>query len=300
LSFLTQQPTNEVRERLAHSCVLPGWQTSFATLAAHYLNPAPGRQPLGKTAFLQRAVSLAGLGLLLHLYNSGPGNGCQPLLLCADNPLPAVREVSRRTLGLARRRLRDAFREALRTELTERGDNARTATEYQAWATERLRDKEQAQYLDALKLEKVLGATDFEAAVRALTGPGLKAAGSKSAESCASSLGQRLGIQWPRRQGAGQPYLLPVAAVYDALVCSLLVPGQVVPIEDFWQLAYERFGLLCGALVPDDQLRLGSVGIPNVSLDDLQRNARAVLDELRRLGYARTYADEVTLISAGW
>jgi hypothetical protein len=32
----------------------------------------------------------------------------------------------------------------------------------------------------------------------------------------------------------------------------------------------------------------------------LQANARAVLEELRRLGYARTYADEVTLISPNW
>lgn len=300
LGISTKQATAGVRERLAKSCILLGWQASFTTLAAHYLNPAPGKPPLEKTAFLQRAVSLAGLGLLLHLYNSGPGNGCQPLLLCADNPLPTVREVSRHTLGLARGRLRGAFQEALRTELERSSDNTRSTDDYQAWATSWLQEKERAQYLDALVLEKTLGASDFEAAVRALTGPGLRAAGSKSAESCASSLGQRLGIQWPRRQGIGQPYLSPVAAVYDALVCGLLAPGQVVPIEDFWQLAYERFGLLCGALPLDDQRHLSSVGILNLSLDDLQANARAVLDELRRLGYARTYADEVTLISAGW
>ncbi|TGE25963.1 hypothetical protein E5K00_12455 [Hymenobacter aquaticus] len=300
LGTFAGQATAAVRARLAASCVLPNWQTCFATLTEHYTHPAAGQAPLEKTAFLQRAVSLAGIGLLLHLYNSSPGTGCQPLFLCADHPTPSIREIGRHSLALARRRLRGAFRDALRAELEKRGDQHRTTAEYEAWADTRLLEKERAQYLDEFTQQIEAGLSDFEAAVRALTGPGLKAAGSKSAESCASSLGQRLGLQWPRRQGSGKPYLAPVAAVYDALVSGLLAPGEVLPAEDFWQLAYERFGLLCGAVLPDDQARLASVGIRNASLADLQANARAVLDELRHLGYARTYADEVTLISASW
>jgi hypothetical protein len=203
--------------RLAASCVLPAWQQSFAMLTRH-------AESFDKPALLQRAGTLAGLGLWLHLYNSGEeSKKCQPLLLCANHPLPMVREASRRTLALARRRLRATFTAALAEELTEKnGVHEMSADEYRAWLPSQVKEKDAARCELEFNKEIMARRPPFEAAVRALTTPGLKAAGSISAEECAGSLGRRLGLQWPRGKGGGERYLLPVAAVYDALIPALL------------------------------------------------------------------------------
>ena len=282
-----------VAKRLAASCVLSAWQQSFALLTRH-------ASTLDKPALLQRAGTLAGMGLWLHLYNSGAAV-CQPLLLCADRPLAMVREASRRTLALARRRLRATFTAALAMELEQSGEHEMTADQYRQWLPLQVKKKDAARCELEFDKEIMARRSPFEAAVRALTTPALKAAGSISAEECAGSLGRRLGLQWPRGKGGGERYLLPVAAVYDALVPALVKPDERIAAEEFWERAYTQFGFVCGVNLPDDFDRLAAVGVRGgLSPAHLQANARAVLEELRRLGYARTYADEVTLISPSW
>ncbi|SHJ79267.1 hypothetical protein SAMN02745146_0178 [Hymenobacter daecheongensis DSM 21074] len=297
-------PDSDIQQKAQESCVLKNLQESFTTLAEY--------EPyLDKTALLQRTVTLAGFGLLLHLFN-GNSDTCQPLLLCASDHPMAVREASRHTLALARRRLRSVFGDSLRQELIQRGDHKLSEEEYRDWAStwlpaESFTADQIQRYALEYEQELLAGETHFEAAVRALTGPAMAIIGrtksgqdSVTPEGCSKHLGRRIGLQWPRKHGRGERYLMPVGAVYDALVTSLLHHKEVIQAEVFWELAYKRFGLICGALPEVDGERLARLGIRNVTSAQLAANARGIIEDLTRLGYARTYADDVTLISAMW
>jgi hypothetical protein len=297
-------PDSDIQQKAQDSCVLKNLQEGFTILAEY-------GQYLDKTALLQRTVTLAGFGLLLYLFN-GNSDSCQPLLLCASSHPMAVREASRHTLALARRRLRSVFGDSLRQELKRRKDDKLSEEEYRDWASTWLPAEfftaDQIQrYALEFEQELLAGETPFEAAVRALTGPAIAIIGktktgkeSVTPEGCSKYLGSRIGLQWPRKHGRGERYLLPIGAIYDALVTSLLHHKEVVQAEVFWELAFKRFGLICGALPEVDGERLARLGIRNVTSAQLAANARGIIEDLTRLGYARTYADDVTLISAMW
>ena len=281
----------KLSEVVGASDALLALQRAFRNLAGH-------AQPLGKQELLSRAGRLAALGLWVHLLNAGGSEKRQPLLLCGPQPLSEVRAASHRGIALAQRQLRRHFGAAIYAELQAGGTENLSVEKYREWA-EDLSDKHRERYLLELEQELDAGAEPGKAVCSALITPALRAMGSENegADKYVAALGRRLGL-WPRHPGRAGHHLKPVAAVYDALVTGLVEPGQTVRYRDFWQRAAEEFGLVCGARGSADLEALAQAGMRGLTPAHLATNSRAVLQELSRQGYARTYADGEALISA--
>lgn len=271
---------------------------TLRTLQQGFHRLALRKDSLGKLELLVRAGRLAGLGLWLHLLNAGAGERRQPLLLCGPQPPAEVLSASHRGIALAMRQMRRHFSEALYAELEIRGDHELLASDYQGWAAE-LGSDYQERYLLELDQELAAGLAPGRAACSALVAPALRLVGSKSdgPDKLVETLGRRLGL-WPRFPGRAGRHLKPAAAVYDALVPALLEPGQVLRFGEFWQRAADEFGLVCGARGNTDLDLLAKAGMRGITPAQLAQNARLVLRELSRQGYARTYADGEALIGA--
>lgn len=282
-------PKPDLDDLLHTSASLRALQAAFQNLAAH----APR---LGKLELLARAGRLAGLGLWVHLVNAGATGPRQPLLVCGPQPPPEVRNASHRGIALAQRQLRRNFSAALYAELQKRGEANLTADTYREWAAD-LEPEPQERYLLEFDQELEAGAEPGRAACWALVTPALRAVGSKTggADKSFKQLGNRLGL-WPRYTGRAGHHLKPGAAIYDALVPALLAPGQTMRFQEFWQKAADEFGLLCGARGSADLTALAQAGMRGLTPAQLALNARSVLQELSRQGYARTYADGEALV----
>ncbi|QIL78389.1 hypothetical protein [Hymenobacter sp. HDW8] len=276
--------------------------------------------PLTGPELLSRFTTMATLGIWLHLLN---GNSPQPtpLLLCAANSTDGARSGSQQALARAGSRLQKCFTAALMEELSNRGMDDLSTDAYAAWGQEIFEAPKSPKKGQAPKPPKVdqeakarfeldfeqftiSEASLFAAACRALTPPASERIAKKKAASTplgsVNDLGRHLGLYWPRRQGAGARSLRPTAALYDALVPSLLQDKTPVSAREFWRLATTKLGLISGEGGPEDLALLTRAGINGVTLADLKRNAHDVRDELTRLGYARTYADDVTMIATSW
>ena len=276
---------------------ITGASTPLLALQRAFRNLAGHAEQLGKQELLIRAGRLAAVGLWVHLLNAG-GEKRQPLLLCGPQPSSEIRAASHRGIALAQRQLRKHFGAAIYAELKAGGTENLPVEQYREWA-EDLSDKHRERYLLELEQELDAGAEPGEAVCSALVTPALRAMGSESegADKYVAALGRRLGL-WPRHTGRAGHHLKPVAAVYDALVTALVEPGQTVRYRDFWQRAAEEFGLMCGARGSADLEALAQAGMRGLTPAHLAANSRAVLQELSRQGYARTYADGEALISA--
>ena len=280
----------DLEELFAASGSLRTLQKGFHRLAAR-------KDSLGKLELLARAGRLAGLGLWVHLLNAGAGEQRQPLLLCGPQPPGEVQSASHRGIALALRLLRRHFSEALYAELENRGDHELPASDYREWAAE-MDNSYRERYLLELDQELDAGIAPGRAACAALVTPALRLIGSKNegADKYVAALGRRLGL-WPRYPGRAGRHLKPVAAIYDALVPALLEPGEVLRFREFWQRAADEFGLVCGARGNTDLEVLAKAGMRGITPAQLAQNARLVLQELSRQGYARTYADGEALIT---
>ncbi len=281
----------ELTELFKASDSLRALQKGFHRLAVR-------KDSLGKLELLARAGRLAGLGLWIHLLNAGAGERRQPLLLCGPQPPSEVLSASHRGIALALRMLRRHFSDALFAELENRGEHELPASEYRDWAAE-MDISYRERYLLELAQELDAGIEPGRAACSALVTPALRLVGSKNegADKYVAALGRRLGL-WPRYPGRTGRHLKPVAAIYDALVPALLKPGEVLRFREFWQRAADEFGLICGARGNIDLEVLAKAGMRGITPAQLTQNARRVLQELSRQGYARTYADGEALIAA--
>lgn len=284
-------PKPDLEELLKTSGSLRALQQAFRNLAAH-------ARPLGKLELLARAGRLAGLGLWVHLLNAGADGRRQPLLVCGPQPPAEVRNASHRGIALAQRQLRRHFSAALYAELQKRGEANLSADAYRDWAPE-VEAAHRERYLLEFDQELDAGTEPGRAACSALVTPALRAVGSdtEGADKYVTALGRRLGL-WPRYTGPVGRHLKPVAAIYDALVPALLEPGQTMRFREFWQKAADEFGLMCGARGSTDLEALAQAGMRGLTPAHLALNARSVLQELSRQGYARTYADGEALVGA--
>ena len=284
-------PKPDLDDLLKTSASLRALQLAFRNLAAH----APR---LGKLELLARSGRLAGLGLWVHLLNAGADGQRQPLLVCGPQPPAEVRNASHRGIGLAQRQLRRHFSAALYAELQKRGEANLSADAYRDWAPQ-VDAAHRERYLLEFDQELGAGIEPGRAACWALVMPALRAVGSdtEGADKYVTALGRRLGL-WPRYTGPVGRHLKPVAAIYDALVPALLEPGQTMRFREFWQKAADEFGLMCGARGSADLEALAQAGMRGLTPAHLALNARSVLQELSRQGYARTYADGEALVGA--
>lgn len=293
------EPDTDVVGRVSESLALRNVQEAFETLAGY-------AGDLEKTMFLQRAVTLGSFGLFLHLVNAVPDDdrGLVPVFLSSSEQGAEVMKASRDAFRRAEQRTEQAFEAGLRVEFERSGQDTLTASEYVELA--------RSEYLspNGTKKEKrvwrqfetdfqtgLVESDPFTAFVRALTPAAFVEIGSSSPADVAKFIGRTAGLVFPRNQGRGDRYYLPASQFVDALVTSLVEPDEDPLTEDtFWTRARERFGIVSGALGPEDTTVMRAWGVVAPPAGRLADNAAVLLNEMIRMGHARQFADGVALI----
>jgi hypothetical protein len=117
------------------------------------------------------------------------------------------------------------------------------------------------------------------------------------------ALGRKVGLLYPHFQGAArEKRIRPSVPIIDVLVRSCVPAGEAIPLDEFLERLWVRFGLILGARrndVWDDAEVLARAGLP-VDADALTRNTEAFIDELSLMGLARRYPDGVTFVGDGY
>lgn len=112
----------------------------------------------------------------------------------------------------------------------------------------------------------------------------------------------RAGLLYPHYQGrSAEKRFQPSAPVLDMLVRACVVAGDAIPLTEFLERLWHRFGLLAGDRRNDDWddgAYLHSHGIP-VDPGLLRENTDALVAQLVTMGLARRYPDNVTFIGVG-
>jgi len=287
--------------------------SAFAAVADGFDQLTRHASHLDKTAFLQRLVTFGGFALYHHVVNSteeAHEGRRVPMLLCAPDPSIEVKDVSRNTFQLSKRRIREAFEEGISRKLDQRNQADLTKKEYfrlmhgwliQAGMKESARkaaERREEQFREDFEAERAAVDSDAEAFIRASVPVCFAELGSKDPASCVKYMGVHSGFVGPFR-GRGERYYRALPQFLDALVATILKPGEQTTEKKFWKMAWKQYGILCGARSQHDLRSLEDVGIRKATANELTKNARNIRDELTRLGYARTYADSATLIQSG-
>ncbi|HWP36028.1 MAG TPA: hypothetical protein VNL18_00600 [Gemmatimonadales bacterium] len=112
-------------------------------------------------------------------------------------------------------------------------------------------------------------------------------------------LGRRSGFLYPHFQGRSrEKRLCPNVRVLDALVRACVPAGEFLPLQDFLDRLWGRFGIVVGGRVsiePTDLELLRGSGI-DVDTSALGANVERFVEQLAAIGLARRYADNVTFV----
>lgn len=291
----------DLETRLTKSPVLGSIQRAFEVLVMH----APF---LEKTEFLQRIVTLGSFSLFMYLVNTEhPHGGRVPLLLCAPTPSDQVREASRSTFVRARQKIQQAFELGLRDELRAGGQGALSTAAYKelfrSWLPEVGQDTKDGRKQKQIWQHFVqdfdsylLGNQDpFDSFVSASV-PAMFTDLLADPPEVGTTIGRLCGLVYPRNQGRGEKYFSPSPAFLDMLVTAMVEPNEEISIEEFWDRAWQHFGLICGAKGSLDTQRLVGVGVRQASPVHMDDNAKAVLSQLAGMGHAKQLPDDVAMI----
>lgn len=291
------EASETVEKIVNRSACLQRIQRSFSTIVKY-------ESKLEKTVFLQRVVLLGYFSIYLHLTNTSIENklGMVPLFLAGSDPSPEIREASRSTFARARQQIERSFGEGFIAELVNRGEDRLSKSQYielmKSWLPEFSED-------DSIWISFI---QDFEGnllgtdnVTEAFQRSCVRAAFSikENPETFSAFIGKNLGLVYPRDAGRGEKYYLPSSQFLDMLVVSLLEPGEEVTMDEFWERAWNNFGILCGINSTGDSARLAKWGIRQTSPRHLANNARKIIAELTRMGYVREYADDIAVIRGG-
>lgn len=112
----------------------------------------------------------------------------------------------------------------------------------------------------------------------------------------------RAGLLYPHYQGrSAEKRFQPSSPVLDMLVRACVANGEAIPLDEFLERLWLRFGLIAGDRRNgswDDGAYLHSHGIP-VDPGLLQENTEALVAQFVAMGLARRYPDNVTFIGVG-
>ena len=114
----------------------------------------------------------------------------------------------------------------------------------------------------------------------------------------ARALGVRGGLLAPRGQRAVKKRYAPSPELVEVLLVSTMKVGEELELEQLADRWWERYGVLTGARQLDAR-ELARRSILNATREDLVENADALRATLIDIGYARRYADGVTVIRLG-
>lgn len=111
----------------------------------------------------------------------------------------------------------------------------------------------------------------------------------------ARALGVRGGLLAPRGQRAVKKRYAPSPELLEVLLASTTRPGEELELEELAERWWDRYGVLTGAR-QGDASELARWSILDATKEDLVANADALRSTLIDIGYARRYADGVTII----
>ncbi|WP_430912160.1 hypothetical protein [Methylobacterium sp. sgz302541] len=298
-------------------------QAAAACLATHEANQG------NRLRTLQRAVHFACVSTQSHvqaLVAEGVLADRIPALLAVRSPTgSALTTASETTLTLLHDRFEDWLRDRLAARIAagqplHRGETIDLAVLRPSAAVERLdevlRDigpygRGQGQLTDEVLKHRF---EDLEEALRLHPEPTERAAalahaiwaayrreyGSGGPRQYLLRIGRWSGLIYPHFQGPGQKRVRPTVALLDMLVRSCVPCGESVPLEDFLERLWLRFGLIAGGR-GDGQHDAALLRRHGVDLDAnrLVENTEDLVDQLAALGLARRYADNVTFVGDG-
>jgi hypothetical protein len=116
-------------------------------------------------------------------------------------------------------------------------------------------------------------------------------------------LGRRVGLLYPHFSGrARHKRVRPSTPVLDMLVRACIPAGTVVPLEEFLERLWMRFGLILGGRRNDEWDDSEALAKHSVFVDGhlLIANTEQFVDELEAMGLARRYPDHVTFVGDGY
>jgi len=294
----------EIKERLSESEILKSVCEAFEVASSH-------RAILEKTLFLQRIVALGCFGVYLYVIN----RACEmhgresrvPILLASPLVQPEVREASRATLIRARQQVEQAFELGLRREMSYRGEDRLDAGGYRSFVDRLLTHRTESGtrgkmerdawswFVDEYAAQLVASESPFEAFVRVFTRMAFLHY-DRSPEDFIEYLGRLQGLVYPREGGRGLKYYRPTPSFLDMLCVALLKPGDEVTAEEFWDRAWRKFGIVSGYRGTLDAECLAEWGVRQTSISRLRQNGHELIQELKRMGLAEEFADDVCVI----
>lgn len=113
---------------------------------------------------------------------------------------------------------------------------------------------------------------------------------------------RKAGLLFPHFQGRSkEKRILPSVPILDVLVRSCVPARDLIPLDDFLEHLWMRFGLIVGGrkAKQDDDVHILSRNGIDVDPGTLARNTGEFVDLLVSMGLARRFADNVTFIGDG-
>ena len=118
-------------------------------------------------------------------------------------------------------------------------------------------------------------------------------------EDFARALGVREGLLAPRGHHAVKKRYAPSPEMLEVLLAASVPLDEELHLEDLAERWWELFGIVVDNR-RDDAATLARWSILDATKADLAANAQALRDSLIEIGYARRYADGVTIIRSAW
>lgn len=112
----------------------------------------------------------------------------------------------------------------------------------------------------------------------------------------ARALGVRGGLLAPRGQRAVRKRYSPSPELLEVLLASSMSPDEELKMDELADRWRESYGILTGVL-PTDATDLANASILDAQKEHLVDNHRALKDILIKVGFAREYADGVTIVT---
>lgn len=241
------------------------------------------RQPLSKPAILRNLALASSLGLALRVFGAGFTEG-RPVMLALNTGqrvTPSLREkavlcLRRCTAEFDRELARSVAASSAARDLWRDAKAGDGSVEVTDGAPEAMAQE----LIEKLRRARQANGDDGDSKRIYWPQDGMVA------------FGRRGGFILPKDNRAGWGvYLCLTPEAVEVLALMLLPWGERVSWTEFWAEVRRRYGVVVGANQHEDAEFLSSAGVSNASLEDLSRNAMALLEQSVERGVARLLPD---------
>lgn len=274
-----------------------------------------------KLLFLERIVLFSCFAIIIHLSSRVIDISDKytekdriPILFDADGKLETIKFASQETLLLSRLGLEEYFEKCLEAILKEE--------KYDELSLDEILEKiEETPLADSSKRKSItfedekrddykklfLGFNEqnpqnvFDSYIKATRFLIFSEIYSTDPSVFISSLGGKIGLLAPRTGGRGRKRFSPDPIMLEIIILSLIKKGEKIQLSEFGSRLWEHYGIIIGANPDEDLKQLHrwnlSQSIPGDLAGGLALNAERIADIYISMGYAKRYADGVTILS---